>query len=435
MAQRTTPRYFAGRPDAGRDEYPAEIDPTQVIDNFFLGGRSVTEQEWAVTIDPYGRLQGWVLSAEHALAQELQTQLAYADVACDSRVRCLDAHNFYLFHMQLLEQPADAPGLNDPVYLYGTMYGPYPEAGMQPAAGVDGQLTVTRADLLDGIVTGSMFAFRSAPDGGAGPATRTFNVLLPGDRDEEINMGRGMVMMYPLHPAEMVNTGAANEIIVSQLLYDVLSSLKEDITRQKVNNPLRNMVLPVPNRFVMEQDLIAQGYKIKNGVAIRSKLVSTNQFSGVLASVFGEMAADKLELPPEGTVDDLINIARDCIYKLPGWPPPRTVALRNRCRPADAATRARASGAAQMRAPLIHTPVHTVHGRSAVAPDVVSQPPTVRPKPTGQPPAWMQDFMQSHRKDGAPPPRITATQTQAPQTAQTQKKKKEPAPEWMKDFE
>jgi hypothetical protein len=425
MAQRTTPRYFAGRPDSSRDELPAEIDPTQVIDNFFTGGRSVMEREWAITIDPYGRLQGWTVSAGNVLSSELQSQLAYNDVACDSRVRCLDAQNFYLFHMELLEQPADAPGLNDPVYLYGTLYGPYPEAGSQPCPGIEGQLTVTRADLLDGIVNGAMFGFRGAPEGGAGPAHRVFNVLLPGDRDEEINAGRGLVMMYPLNPAEMINTGSANEIIVSQLLYDVLSSLKDDLVRTKVNNPLRNLVLPVPNRYVMEQDLIGQGYTIKGEVALRSKLVATNQFTGVLASVFGDMAADKLDLPPEGTVDDLIKIAQDCIYRLPGWPPPRTLQLRARCQPATPDVRARAANTAPLRSPIIHTPARSATA-TTVAPELVSQPQVVRPRiVSSQPPAWMQDFMQSHRKDGAPPPRLTAPQ----------KKKEEPKPDWLKDFE
>lgn len=436
MTQRSTPRYFAGRPDASREELPAEIDPTQVVDNFFIGGRSVMEREWAITIDPYGRLQGWTVGGENVLAPELQTQLAYNDVACDSRVRCLDAQNFWLFHMQLLEQPADAPGLNDPVYLYGTLYGPYPDAGAEPSSGIEGQLTVTRADLLDGIVNGAMFGFRAAPEGGAGVPARTFNVLLPGDRDEEINMGRGLVMMYPLNPAEMIHTGIANEIIVSQLLYDVLSSLKDDLTRTKVNNPLRNLVLPVPNRYVMEQDLIAQGYTIKGDVALRSKLVATNQFTGVLASVFGDMAADRLELPPEGTVDDLIGIAQDCIYRLPGWPPPRTLQLRARCQPATPDVRARAANTAPLRSPIVHTPVRA----SATVPNVVSTPPVVRAQSrpvSSHPPAWMQDFMQSHRKEGTPPPRLTnGAGAGAGAAAGAKKKEKyETKPEWLKDFE
>lgn len=450
MAQPIIPRYFAGRPDASRDDLPAEIDPTQVIDNFFVSGRVLTDQEWAITVDPYGRLQGWVINDKNVLAPELQSQLAYNDVACASGVRCLDTRRFYLFHMQLLEQPADAPGINDPIYLYGTLYGPYPECGAEPSPGIDGQLTVTRADLLDGIVNGAQFAFRTAPDGGSGPAVRTFNVLMPGDRDEEIASGNGLVMMYPLHPAEMIHAGVQNEIIISQLLYDVLASLKEDVTRQKINNPLRNTVLPVPNRFVMEQDLISQGYKIKNGVAIRSKLVSTNQFSGVLASVFGDMAADRLELPPEGSVDDLIEIARDCIYRLPGWPPQRTVALRNRCKTASSDVRARASMAAPLKTPIIHTPqAPEVHAPSAVPQSADSRRPA-----RASTPSWMQDFIQSHNKSGSPPPRITTMaqprkqsgadwqkdfndnkRKQTSKVAKESKEAEEPKPDWMKDFE
>jgi len=460
MTQRATPRYFAGRPDSGRDAYPAEIDPTQVIDNFFVGGRLVTEQEWAITVDPYGRLQGWVVNSSNVLAPELQSQLAYSDVASASKGRCLDARNFYLFHMQLLEQPSDAPGLNDPVYLYGTIYGPYPEAGSNPSAGIEGQLTVTRADLLDGIINGSMFAFRSAPEGDSGPPTRTFNILLPGDRDEEVAAGNGLIMMYPLHPPEMINLGTANEPIVSQLLYDVLSSLKEDLIGQKVNNPLCTLTIPVPNRFVMEQDLMSQGYKIKNGVAIRSKLVSTNQFSGVLASVFGELAADRLDLPPEGTVDDLIEIAKHCIYQVPGWPPPRTIALRRKCEPVSSDVRARAANCAPLRAPIVHMPQQTQQPSSPhPAPNTVARAAPARSSapraaaPAAQAASWMQDFIQSHQKAGVAPPRITTpsqpkqkkgsewqkdfgqSSKPKPEKAESKEQKDETAPDWLKDFE
>jgi hypothetical protein len=47
---------------------------------------------------------------------------------------------------------------------------------------------------------------------------------------------------------------------------------------------------------------------------------------------------------------------------------------------------------------------------------------------------WMQDFIQSHRKEGTPPPRIT-TSASAPAAKPAAKKKNEPNPDWLKDFE
>ena len=74
-------------------------------------------------------------------------QVSFHEVAGGSR-RLLRAAELYLFELQLVEQAADRPGFDDPVHLYGTLLGPLSPAGLGEVT--EGQLTVTRADLLEG---------------------------------------------------------------------------------------------------------------------------------------------------------------------------------------------------------------------------------------------------------------------------------------------
>lgn len=438
MGQAKSPRFFAEHHNAKREALPSEIDPTHVVDNFFAGSRHTQESEWLVTLDPYGRLQPWVASSKPDLCSDLQSQLAYNEVANSSTARMLATADFYLFHMQLLEQPADAPGLNDPVYLYGTIYGAFPERASEPTEGVEGQLTVTRADLLDAIISGAKYAFQYAPNSNGGRSGRCFNLLLGGDREEETAKGNGLILTYPLLPNEIVSSGTSNEIMIAQILYDVLTLLKQDLLRTRTSNPLCSTVLPVPSRYSMEQDLIAEGYKIKGDVATRNKIVSNTHMSSLLSQVFGQLAQDKLELPPEGTVDELIDIATRTIYKIKGWPPPRTVAVRNRCETVTPEARSRSAGRPAPKSPVIHVP----KARQADASDTSTASTVSRASAPTQKPFrvadWMQDFIETHAQNGTAAPIITGA-NQHPRVSGGSGKTATPAQsykqkEWEKDF-
>ncbi len=385
------------------------------------------EREWVVTIDSAGYLKATDGENLGNLPANVQQDLAFNEVIGSAASRTLDSSHVYVFYLEALEQPPETPGLNDPVYLYGTLYGPYPSSSSESARGIDGQLTVNRMDLLAGLVDSAKFAFNYQSVGNE--TQRCFNLLLPGDREEEIAQGKGLVMAYPLMPAEVVMGEPWNEIVVSGLIYDVLSALKEDLEKEKINHPLRSTTLPVPNRAWLEQQLESNGYSIKGNIATRLPGANTG-IPKMLSYALGHLIKDKTTLPPQGTIDDFIAIAETTIHNLQGFPPTRLKALRNRVRAVSA--EARAQGSRAKTAPP--RPVRIPAGQAF--------PAQMGNAPAAKKVDWMQDFISKHRTQGAGETRLTtmsglassraAEPTKKPAKAETKLNAK---PSWMSDFE
>ena len=424
MTRRQLPRYFIPRSGArgAGEAAPAAAPPAHVVDSFFVGHRHLEEREWAAAVDCFGNLSALPCEDRELFSAALRNELAFHEISGDRTARLLEVTEVFLFNLQLVEQPAGTPGWNDPVYLYGTLYGPYPEGAPAEAPGVEGQFTVTRGDLLDGLVAGWAHAFRHAGAGGADDqVSRCFHLLLPGGAEEEIRRGEGLVLAYPLLPAELLGDDVSNEIIIRQLIYDLLGALKEDLARDEPNHPLCSLALPVPSRHVLETQLRARGYSVEGDTAVK-KVDKGEGFRGLLASVFGSLMGDRLELPPEGTAEDFLALARSALQSLPGWPSARNLALRDRVKPAPASRGARRA-AAVPTTPVIRTPRATTQPPVTDAQAGRARPPRQINQAAGQPPAWMRDFIAAHRRADAPPPRLTST------TAL-----KQDEPDWMKDF-
>lgn len=425
MTRRKLPRYFVSRADApSHNNMPEEIlSPAHIIDSFFIGSRHLEEREWIVATDGLGGLLMLPDAQRTSFTESAQHELAFNEISNANGGRLIEAAEVFLFDLQLLEQPAGAQGWNDPVYLYGRLYGPYPESADKPQPGVEGQLTVTRCDLLQGIVDEAASAFRYAgTDATAGQSLRCFRLLLPGDTEEEIRRGVGVILAYPLLPAELTTADVSNEIVVSQLLYDLLSALKEDLEREQLTHPLRQLILPVPSRALLEQQLLSQGYEIKGDNASK-KVDSGAGFKGFLASVFGALMDDTLKLPPEAEVDEFLDIARRTLAALPGWPSVRAVALRNCVKLAPARRKLYSAPPPLIRTPQLSAPLPAVHA----------------PQPTrrsSEPPEWMKDFISAHQRPNAMPPRLTSTTGLKRHTVPTKKvDSPQTEPEWIKDFE
>lgn len=428
MSQRPLPRYFVSRQnDDSFADCISTLDPCHAIDSFFIGGRHLVEREWVVTIDSAGYLKATDGEKLGSLPTEVQQDLAFNEVIGSAASRTLDSSSVYLFYLEALEQPPETPGLNDPVYLYGTLYGPYPSSSGDAARGINGQLTINRMDLLAGLVDSAKFAFNYQSVGS--DTLRCFNLLLPGDREEEIAQGKGLVMAYPLMPAEVVMGEPWNEIVVSGLLFDLLSALKEDLEKEKVNHPLRSTTLPVPNRAWLEQQLETNGYQIKGNVATRLPGANTG-IPKMLSYALGHLIKDKTTLPPQGSIDDFIQIAESTIKHLPDFPSKRLKALRSRVRAVS--PEARAQGSRAKSAPP--QPARIPAGQ-------------VFPAQMGNAPAakkvdWMQDFITKHRPAGAGETRLTTMSGLA--NSRTTQPAKKPAkadsklnakPDWMSDFD
>ena len=433
MAPRPFPRYFVarGNDDAASERLVDPISSIHALDSFFVGGRHVSEREYIVTVDQANELNLLPGEDKSVFANEVQSELTYADMV-GSGGRLLDAAEFYLFSVQLLEQPGDTPGLNDPVYLYGTLYGPFPATSSTQPAGLEGQLTVTRGDLLEGLIQALKHPFAVTPEGDGGPAMRSLHITLAGDREEEIARGAGIVLAYPLLPGEIIQTNPSNELIVTQMLYDVLSSLKDDMVKEKVNNPLRTMTLPVPNRMLLEEQLKQRGYTIEGNTAV-IKTTVTQGFQGFLASAFGSIMKDRLELPPEGTLNEFLQIAERALKSFNGWPPKRIWALQQRVTPASADIRMRAARFSTPSAPPRQVKVPT----PTAAPPPTQTHAHGRPRTTsqGQLSTWMKDFVDSHQKPGAPAARLTTANVVPPARNTPPPPARARKAEWMNDFE
>ncbi len=329
MAQLSLPRYFVSR--SGEQNSGGTSDeafpPDHIVDSFFMGARHLVESELAVAVDAAGNLQ--ILAPESdELSETIQTELAYHEMS-GGRTRLIEASEFYLFQLELLEQPAGTPGWNDPVYLYGTLYVPYPGAKMRLAR-VEGQLAITRGDLLEGLIQSADYAFRYSNANVNGPPPRCFHLILPADREEEIQQGMGIAIAYPLLPEGLSLADSSNEIVIKQLLYDVLSALKDDLERERISHFLRSMIIPVPSRFLLEQQLQSQGYSIEGDKAIKKAAVGEG-FKGFLAGVFGSLMSESLEMPPEADVEQFLEISRRALNALPGWPTPRAIDFEKSC--------------------------------------------------------------------------------------------------------
>jgi hypothetical protein len=272
--------------------------------------------------------------------------------------------------------------LNDPLYLYGHMFGPYPTT--REVIPIEGQLTVTRADLLGALVHGVEMAFAYPPEA---PGSRAVHALLPGEAADTIAIGRGVILALPLAPTWLPDCPLSNDLVVAQLLYDVLVALRAEL---RIDG-----VLPVPSRAALEAELVAKGWRIEGDEAVKRKS------TGLLGALRG---AEKRQLPRQATLDELVAETRAVLTKIPGVPTAEALALR-------------ALVGGVQRTPVIKTPG---------APTPVSLPtrsPT--PRVAADRSEWVKDFVDAHRAPSRPPPRLSTPARVI---------SKDATPTWMNDF-
>jgi hypothetical protein len=344
-----------------------------------------TQADGALSVVAHDRAQ---------LSQRVAAQLAFHEVA-SGRKLTLDVAELYVFDLQVLELLMDAPGLNDAMYLYGALRGPYPATPGQPVATIEGQLTVTRSDLLSALVDGTQEAFAYRPEG---HGSRCVHALLPGERAEIIDGGQGAVLAFPLAPAYTLDSLVPNDRVAGQIFYDVIHALYRDLGEA--------LELGVPSRAVVAAELQAEGFTIEGDTAVRTKR------TGILGALMPER--EKRTLPREGTLDEYVRAAGAALARL-GVPTPETLALRRRRGAVTPAT------AASRPIPMSTTPLPPTAPASSTTTD--RQP---RPRVEAGATDWMKDFVDAHRAPGRPAPRVVA-----PARAVAPKKQ---APAWMDDF-
>jgi hypothetical protein len=366
------PRYFT--PRSGAESHPASPGVVHALDVFILHYGS-TAVEWIVGLDRGGNLGAQRLDPFDALPANLRSQIAFHEVSGGAR-RVMGLDGLFLFEMRLLEQAPDCPGVNDPVYLYGSLVGPLHARsvdGAPPIHRTEGQLTVTRGDLLAGLVAGAGWSFH-CPDGNRGKMARTLSLLTGADLIDTVRAGHGAVLIYPLLgvDADVYSMAPGNEEIVSRILYDLLFAWWKDVARESPPAHRDAEGLPVPSRPQHERQLVRQGFEIKRDMAVRPK----DGWAGALPGSLGE---DRRRLPMEGDTDDFLDLAAEALARSSDWPSPSVLAL--------------------------HQAVRGPSGRWGLRQldDHVKQQ---LPDSSGNPiPAWVQNFLAAHGQN--PQPHLT----------------------------
>lgn len=149
-------------------------------------------------------------TARRELSAKAQAQLAFDELTRRRRM-VIDADELFVLDAQLVELPPDVPGIDDPLYVYGTLRGPFPAGIAAGARGFDGQLTISRGALLDGLRTG-VAGVRVHP----GPRRRPVRARRGAGRaaPKVIASGRGLVLAFPVPPRITLDDDVANEPLV-----------------------------------------------------------------------------------------------------------------------------------------------------------------------------------------------------------------------------
>lgn len=364
-------------PQAGADDTRL----VQVLDLFTLGDLLVRDTTLAVGVDASGRLQVAAPRDAERYFEGAHQQLVLHQVAMPAGPRHLSVDGVWLFDLQLVEQLTDPATLNDPVFLYGTLYGPVRGASTGPLPATHGQLAVTRADVLEAFVRAQPFGTGARP--GGGPSDKSLGLLLPGEPDGAIERGEGFVLALPVPPPEIADTGG-NGAQVRLVVHQVLAQLQDELAGRK-----RSML---------------------------SKLF---------------VSAPKVAVELHASTDELIRAAKVALSLFEGWPAPRVPHLFSRVGPArsGSTSAAPAPTTAPVRA-LAPAPPRTDRARDddwmkdfLQAHASQGRPParvTVATPAAGTA-AWMSDF-DSSSEPAAPP----ASKPAAPASTK---------PDWMKDFE
>jgi hypothetical protein len=406
------PRYFV--PHASTPAEPVRPDASalvNVVDTFRLEMAYLGEREWIVGLDAVGQLLAVPGGERGQLPASAQAQLAHHEVTSGRAPRHIAASELFFFSVELVEHPTEAEGVNDPVYLYGTLIGPWPGDALSR---VPGQLTVSRGAVLAGLAHGASDAFVYAQDAESKTAQRSYHALLPGDRAEVLSEGRGLVLAYPSVPVEMQTHNAANDRLVADILYDVLTQLQEDARESGGPELLRLMELPVPSRLMAIAELETRGYEVNGEVAILRK-----PRGGLVGKLAGWIGGEKVKVPPEGSTPEFLELARRALAVLPGWPNEAERALRPLIR---------AGGSGVSRAGI----VPSLPARPASTPQPIPPRP---PPPPARPDDWMKDFLDAHAHTKSTKPKISRSRPSIPAL---QPKSSAPEasgpPEWLSDF-
>jgi len=409
------PRFFLPSAHDVEGELAPPTEPTFVLDLFVHTRAGEAPREVMTGLDALGALSLHEADRRDERLGSIRQHLAHAEVGGAGLRRVeAGAGGLWLFAVELLEQLPDAPGANDTLYLYGTLW----PADAPASPGVRGQLTTTRADVLRGLVEAERWAFRYPPDE-AERVPSAYHLMLPGDRAEVVRAGQGLVLAYPAMDPELLGSHAGNELQVLGFFHDVLAALRRDEEHDGASED----VLPVPDVTGFVNDLVAQGWVLSEDGRSATR---ERDGAGFFQRLF--TAKETIELPAPATIADYARRARAELARLPGWPSAASEALFSRVAPWTGAL-ARTSPSVPTRAVTTpRAPEATAAATPAPRPPCATTGGLARPSRD----EWMQDFLGQHAGRAPELSRVKPTRPVRPEPIPTQRPAR---PDWMKDFD
>lgn len=238
-----------------------------------------------------------------------------------------------------------------------------------------------------------------------------YGLALPGESEETLRQGRGLILAYAVPPAELRAAGVGNEEWMKMAFFECLQTIQNDMKEIKPKAPFSLMNLPVPSRSMLVAELKQQGYEIVQDRAVSN--MNRGTLAGRMLKMFGNLTGQGFTLPPEATLQDYLKLGRETLANVFEPVPYRMKAL------------------LPPPPPPTPPPPKPEYMTVTTSPSI---PKATPPAPTPQLPNtpandWMNDFGGGGASTSAPTPKKPKTYTPPPAPKPSGK------PDWSKDFE
>ncbi|MBI5497744.1 MAG: hypothetical protein HY904_22245 [Deltaproteobacteria bacterium] len=294
------PRFFA--PSGPPVAIPPPPAQARVVDRFLY-----EREPWVSRLDDAGHLHATREDAVRARGGDVVRLLNAHELA--GAARTFRIRGIWLAQFTAIETTLDTPGINDSIELRGRLHGPFPSG--QPFSW-PGRLTVTRAELLDGLVRGLAHAFRVSLSATAEESV--VGAVLPGGDLAATVDRHGVILAYPCG-GDDTWAAAGNQAQVRQFFYALLDQMRAEQAAERPRR-LAAAQVPAPDQAWMEARYRERGYRVQNGTAVRKR-------SGMVGRFFPERVA----VAAQGTARDFAVLSQVALGEAEGWPSARCRAL------------------------------------------------------------------------------------------------------------
>lgn len=331
------------------------------------------------------------LSSDSALPREVKNELACHRVNVP-QVRKMWFSDYALLNVKTLDTDEGARGQRM-ARLSGTLYddGQFGE----------GEFVLRVSELLYALCEAVQNPFRYA-------SGAFYCLAMPGESEEVLRQGRGLVLGYAVPPSELRAAGIGNEEWMKMAFFECLQTIQNDLKEVQPKAPFSLLKLPVPSRALLIAELKQQGYDIVQDRAISN--MNRGTLAGRMLKVFGNLTGQGFTLPPEATLADYLKLGRETLAQVFEPVPYRMKAL---------------------LPPPPPPPPKPDYLSMNTSPSI---PKAMPPQPAPQLPTtprddWMSDFGGGPAPTPAPPPKKPKSYTPPAPPKPAGK------PDWAKDFE